>query len=261
MNKPKVSVVTVSYNAVSSIESTILSVINQTYSNIEYIIIDGGSRDGTVEIIKKYASRISYWISEPDKGIYDAMNKGIDKANGEWVNFMNAGDSFYEVSTIESFMDKVSLSADIAYGDTMILYSMGKVLEKAKPLNLIKERMVFGHQATFVKAYLLKQFKFDTSYRSSGDYHFFYQMYMKKYFFEYIPIVVANYDGRYGMSRDFILIVKKENARIHGKDNTILWSISFCIEAFVYKFKAILKFVLPERLVFYLQKKKIKKRG
>ena len=92
-NNILISVVTVSYNAVATIEQTLLSVINQTYPNIEYIIIDGGSTDGTVDIIKKYADEIVYWISEPDKGIYDAMNKGIKKANGEWINFINAGDS------------------------------------------------------------------------------------------------------------------------------------------------------------------------
>ena len=81
-NNPLISVVTVSYNAVLTIEQTILSVINQTYPHIEYIIIDGGSTDGTVDIIKKYANRIAYWVSEPDKGIYDAMNKGIRTAKG-----------------------------------------------------------------------------------------------------------------------------------------------------------------------------------
>lgn len=95
-NNILISVVTVSYNAVATIEQTLLSVINQTYPNIEYIIIDGGSTDGTVDIIKKYADEIVYWISEPDKGIYDAMNKGIKKANGEWINFINAGDSYYD---------------------------------------------------------------------------------------------------------------------------------------------------------------------
>jgi glycosyltransferase involved in cell wall biosynthesis len=87
-NNPLVTIVTVSYNVVSTIERTILSVVNQTYSNIEYIIIDGGSTDGTVDIIKKYMDKIAYWVSEPDKGIYDAMNKGILMAKGQWINFM-----------------------------------------------------------------------------------------------------------------------------------------------------------------------------
>ena len=84
-NKPKLSIITVSFNCVNEIEETILSVINQDYPNLEYIIIDGGSTDGTVDVIKKYESRLTYWKSEPDKGLYDAMNKGIMKATGEWV--------------------------------------------------------------------------------------------------------------------------------------------------------------------------------
>mgnify|MGYP001033420933 FL=1 len=96
-----ISVVTVSYNAVLTIEQTILSVINQTYPNVEYIIIDGGSTDGTVDIIKKYADKIAYWVSEPDKGIYDAMNKGGLKATGDFIQFLNAGDWFENEHVIE----------------------------------------------------------------------------------------------------------------------------------------------------------------
>ena len=103
-----ISVVTVSYNAVSTIEQTILSVINQTYPNVEYIIIDGGSTDGTVDIIKKYADKIAYWVSEPDKGIYDAMNKGVVVATGEWINFMNAGDIFTDSDVIDKLLHRIS---------------------------------------------------------------------------------------------------------------------------------------------------------
>ena len=96
-----ISIVTVSYNAVLTIEQTILSVINQTYPNVEYIIIDGGSTDGTVDIIKKYADKIAYWVSEPDKGIYDAMNKGGLKTTGDFIQFLNAGDWFENEYVIE----------------------------------------------------------------------------------------------------------------------------------------------------------------
>lgn len=92
--KDKVTVVTVSYNADKVIEPTIKSVVNQTYPNLEYVIIDGSSTDNTLNIIKKYSNKISAWYSEPDRGIYDGMNKGLDVATGDWIIFMNAGDRF-----------------------------------------------------------------------------------------------------------------------------------------------------------------------
>ena len=99
-NSPLISIITVSYNAVKTIEDTITSVLNQTYSNIEYIIIDGASTDGTLEVIKKYQDDISIIVSEPDKGIYDAMNKGIERANGELIGIINA-DDWYEANAVE----------------------------------------------------------------------------------------------------------------------------------------------------------------
>ena len=102
----KVTVITVCYNAETGIEKTIQSVIGQTYQNIEYIIIDGGSKDHTLNIVNKYKDRISKVISEPDKGIYDAMNKGILAATGDWINFMNVGDSFFSPDTLSKVFEK-----------------------------------------------------------------------------------------------------------------------------------------------------------
>ena len=119
-----ISIVTVSYNAVLTIEQTILSVINQTYPNVEYIIIDGGSTDGTVDIIKKYEDKIAYWVSEPDKGIYDAMNKGVVVATGEWINFMNAGDIFTDGDVIDKlFHQNIIINrVGIVFGDTLVVF-------------------------------------------------------------------------------------------------------------------------------------------
>ncbi len=117
---PKISIVTVCYNAERNIEKTILSVINQTYDNIEYIVIDGGSNDGTLSVINKYASKIDKVISEPDKGIYDAMNKGITLAKGDWINFMNAGDSYVDSCVLKLVSDNINSNCDMIYGDIIL---------------------------------------------------------------------------------------------------------------------------------------------
>lgn len=248
-NLPLISIITVSYNAISTIEKTICSVLAQTYSNIEYIIIDGGSTDGTVEVIKKYNDKLTYWVSEPDKGIYDAMNKGIDRMTGDWVNFMNSGDLFYSSDVIEKIVLTVSQSTEIAYGDTMVALSIGTYLQKAKPLKLITQQMVFGHQASFVKARLMKKWQFDISFRSSGDYNFFYNSYKAGCVFQYIPIKVVNYEGEMGMSVQNHLIAYKEDARIHGIMNTFNWKCKYFIYCLVYEAKKNIKAILPLKFV------------
>ena len=97
----KISIITVCYNSESTLEKTILSVANQTHKDVEYIIIDGNSKDGTVEIIKQYSNKIDHWISEPDKGLYDAMNKGIALATGEIIGILNSDDTFYSNNVLE----------------------------------------------------------------------------------------------------------------------------------------------------------------
>jgi glycosyltransferase involved in cell wall biosynthesis len=113
--KPKISVITVTYNAQAFMERTIKSVIGQTYTNIEYVIIDGKSKDGTLDIVKQYENHIDILVSEPDKGLYDAMNKGIRYATGDYILFMNAGDCFAAADTLEKAMQG-SNNADLVYG-------------------------------------------------------------------------------------------------------------------------------------------------
>ena len=155
MNRPKISVVTVCFNAVETIESTIKSVIQQTYDNIEYIIIDGASTDGTLDIINNYNDRIACCLSEPDKGIYDAMNKGIKMATGEWINFMNSGDMFYKNSVLSEVALKLK-DGDIIYGDTMLSFSVGSKLKKPYPLEEIVDRMVLAIRQLLCEQIIIK---------------------------------------------------------------------------------------------------------
>jgi len=139
----KLSIITVVKNGAETIEETIRSVIGQTYHNIEYLIIDGGSSDGTAEIIKRYEARVAYWVSEPDKGIYDGMNKGIKAATGDVVGILNADDIYADDSGIESvatamFQNKAeSCYADLAYVDRknvnkVVRYWMGGQFSKER---------------------------------------------------------------------------------------------------------------------------------
>lgn len=169
---PLVTIITVSYNAIDSIEETILNVINQSYPNIEYIIIDGGSTDGTVDVIKKYAYKISYWISEPDRGIYDAMNKGIKLTTGEWINFMNAGDSFYSLDTISNISMYFNEDYNLVYGKTNMCFAHGTFIRDCS-LRTTSNPMPFVHQSSFCRTELLKKHPFSLNYRYAADYDFF----------------------------------------------------------------------------------------
>ena len=158
---PLISVITVCYNAASCIEKTILSVINQTYSNIEYIIIDGGSTDGTIDIVNKYKDRISVIVSEKDKGIYDAMNKGVTYATGEWVNFMNAGDTFYNSNVVtELFKDNIEEKYTVVFGDTNVITQYKEIFVNYGYKKMHKY-MPSCHQSIFCRRNILMKYPFE----------------------------------------------------------------------------------------------------
>jgi glycosyltransferase involved in cell wall biosynthesis len=116
-----ISIITVTYNAEKYLERTIRSITAQTYPHIEYLIIDGGSTDGTLDIVRKYETHVQYWISEPDQGLYDAMNKGLARATGEYVWFMNAGDEIYAADTLERIARRFPENGDVYYGDALFV--------------------------------------------------------------------------------------------------------------------------------------------
>ncbi|PWE21613.1 glycosyltransferase [Aliarcobacter skirrowii] len=192
----RISIITVVYNGEKYLENTILSVINQTYHNVEYIIIDGGSTDGTIDIIKRYEDKIYCWISERDKGIYDAMNKGIELASGEWINFMNAGDVFFDTNVLNSiFLKKDFKDIDVVYGNHNVIYKNKTRIKKAGNIKNIWKGSQFCHQSTFVSAKVHKANKFNLSNRIGADFELFYTLYKKKMTFKYVNVIVANYSA------------------------------------------------------------------
>lgn len=195
-NIPKVTVVTVTYNAEKYLEQTIKSVISQDYLNIEYIIIDGASTDGTIDIINKYEQYITYWVSEPDKGIYDAMNKGIDVATGEWINFMNAGDSFASKGAISYLIHNLKEDTDLITGDRYSVYenSSKKILNKASGINGIKEHgMPSGHQSMLIKYSLMKEYKYSLNYKYASDHDLMLRFYKDNKKIQLVDRPISNY--------------------------------------------------------------------
>lgn len=171
--KPLISIITVVYNGEKYLEETTLSVLNQTYNNIEYIVIDGGSTDGTLEIIRKYEDTIDYWVSETDKGIYDAMNKGLQACSGEYVWFINAGDMIFGNNTVKT-MIQFCCDADVFYGDNQLINQNGENVKVAKAPSEVNWRsflhgMVVSHQAIVIRRNLVNLYDLQYKYVSDHD--------------------------------------------------------------------------------------------
>jgi glycosyltransferase involved in cell wall biosynthesis len=173
MFNPRLSVITIVYNNVRDIERTIRSVVNQTYANIEYVIVDGLSNDGTLQVIEKYKDRVAKLISEKDEGIYDAMNKGLALATGDYVIFMNSGDEFYDSETVAAVFASGD-DADIYYGETEMIADDGSSLGQRRhkaPAKFtwrsFKYGMSISHQAIYIRRSITEPY--DRRYRLSSD--------------------------------------------------------------------------------------------
>lgn len=233
---PKVTVITVCYNAKQALQRTVDSVFSQDYPNLEYIIVDGGSCDGTVEYLKmlspthstlslalsKNPSKLAFpsgnlqWSSEPDGGIYDAMNKGVKMSSGQWIIFLNAADTFVDSSVISNVFTHIDPDTEIIYGDVRV----NGVVKKAGHVHN-SHRMFFCHQCVFTKNNLLCTYPFDTDYKMSADYKFFKQMVHQKRRFQKVDMPIADYDLT-GISNSRRAAGIAENLRIVLEmDNTI----------------------------------------
>lgn len=226
MECPLISIVTVCFNSEKEIENTIHSVINQTYPNIEYIIIDGGSTDSTVEIIKKYINRISLFISEPDKGIYDAMNKGVENATGDWINFMNSGDEFVNNEVLFNVFVNKEYPTDIAvvYGNTILKTPFGYYHYNCMPKD---GEMPITHQSAFTRSSLMKKYKFDLTYKIIADANLFRILRLNNYTLKHIEQTISIYEAIDGYSAKHNVQLLKEQTKMLQQDKGFVYFLTY----------------------------------
>lgn len=234
LQQPVITIITVVYNSISLIEDTIKSVLSQSYKNIEYIIVDGGSTDGTVDIIKNYKKNISKWISEPDKGIYDAMNKAIDLASGDWISFLNAGDTFHSEHVVQQIATHMSDPLSIVYGDSIVKDGSRLFTIKAKqmsPFNLVfwGTRTVC-HQAMFVRRSVCGHY--DVRYILKAELDWYFELLERKAKVGYVAIPVCIY-GLGGLSDRLFKLEMTETIKVMIRRSSFLAVLH--IPIFIYK--------------------------
>lgn len=204
----KLSIITINLNNYNGLKRTIDSVVSQTFTDFEWIVIDGGSTDGSRELIEQYQDHFAYWCSEPDKGIYNAMNKGIAHARGEWLQFLNSGDWLVNDKVLNDFFSE-SINGDIVYGDFCEVKD-----DKIQPFYFESELSfsslyyeAIAHPSAFIKRSLLSKRLYKEKYKIIADWEFFLECALKGICFVHKDILVSNYDttGISSTNRDLVL--------------------------------------------------------
>lgn len=220
---PLISVITINYNNAKGLQKTIDSVINQTYKEFEFIVIDGSSTDNSKQIIEKKTNNISYWVSENDKGIYDAQNKGILKAKGDYYLFLNSGDVLSDKFILGKIVPFLSSNKSFYYGNLLLLKE-NKKEEHLAPKEIDLDFLLnstFWHPCVFIKSELFKQFGlYNTSFDICGDYEFFIRCLLKPNIAtEYLNEFITVFDGD-GISND-VSKIEQQN-----KERELAWKLN-----------------------------------
>ena len=212
----KLSIITINFNNLDGLKRTYESVVFQTWTDYEWIVIDGGSTDGSREFIEAHKDKFAYWCSEPDKGVYNAMNKGIVKANGEYLNFMNSGDSFYDEHTLKNVFSQ-ELVADLVYGDWTRVYPDHEEF-KAAPHDAFYVTVFFEnvcHQAMFIKCNVLRQRGYDDNMYILADWKRWIEMSLEGQTFQYIPLTICRFEATMGLSENVSEQHSRERERLY----------------------------------------------
>ena len=245
--KPIVTVITIVFNSKDLLEKTILSVLGQDYKFVEYIIIDGGSTDGTVDIIKKYNDRLAYWVSERDSGLYDAMNKGIRQAKGDYLWFINSGDQIYSTETLQLLFEDKAIYPDVMYGQTVMIDSGANEIGTRRlkpPKNLTWKSLGMGmlvsHQSILVKRDIVPFY--DLKYKFSADFDWMVKVLKRAKSIQNTDLILSKFlDG--GLTKQNIVPGLKERFHImcknYGTISTVLrhFIIGIKFLIFVVRFK------------------------
>ncbi|MEL1255515.1 glycosyltransferase family 2 protein [Flavobacterium sp. DGU38] len=244
---PKISIITINYNNTKGLEKTINSIIHQTQRNYEFIVIDGGSTDGGKELIETYSDKINYWVSEPDSGVYNAMNKGIKAATGDFIIFMNSGDTFYENTVLEKVNPLLIDDFDIYYGDNY------KVKQNSKRKKTYPEKLSFSffynscinHQATFIRRQLFfDYFFYNEKFKIVADWEFFiYTICVENRPTKYLKMTICNYDFT-GISS------KKDNKSIADSEKQIVFDEYFSLFVEDYKLVSMIKSKRMQQILY-----------
>ncbi|GAB3987874.1 glycosyltransferase family 2 protein [Spirosoma daeguense] len=190
MNNPLISVITVVYNSAATLKATIESVVNQDKNLFEYVVIDGGSKDGSLEIIQSYDSQIDTWISERDKGIFDAMNKGVERSKGKWIYFLGADDTLYP-DALAQISQHLASPYKVVFGD--VVFSNGHLFRSFLSSRTLMQNTLH-HQGTFYHRSLFDDFKYDqVALPIQADYELNLIVYLKGSPGKYVPVRIANY--------------------------------------------------------------------
>jgi glycosyltransferase involved in cell wall biosynthesis len=250
--RDRVSIITVTYNSIAMLRKTVDSVDSQTYGNKEFVIIDGGSTDGTREYLVEHRDRIDAWISESDQGIYDAMNKGSKKATGEWIIFLNSGDLFSNDNVLEDvFSADIPEEVDVIYGDTVYSYGKEEYQEfrNSRELQYFWKGMVTSHQSVLVRKRIMAHRPFDTSYRVAADFHQLYTLFMDGGIYMYKKMNISRVDTT-GISNNKKMIqsvLEHWSVVRHYSKTSLYYHLYYIFWTLIVLLLSVVKLIIPRR--------------
>lgn len=219
----KLSIITINYNNLDGLKKTVQSVIKQSYKDYEWIVIDGGSTDGSKEFLDENKEYFSYYVSEKDSGIYNAMNKGTLKARGEFCQYLNSGDYFIDGTILEKVFSKSNLESDVYYGDVNFIKNDVVIEHRTYPDKMSLTflfRSPLGHQASFIRTSAAKTVMYNEKYTISGDRYFFLALYCRGYSFFHLKLPIVFFDAE-GIGSS-LSTIEKRRAQLRDIKNELL---------------------------------------